>query len=179
MALIAVKAILISDIDKEYKEGDFPANKKGHTCLTYQTVFGMILKILKGANVKASIFLISLLLSSSVFARQYIQCGDRNSWDGAVINLDEDNSTLFMTNGVHLPDEDRVEMLKDLFFDSKDQTHSTFITNQGKIKDYVKVPNNKLGKYSSSFEVIMGHLNTENNYSYERVMYCFSAIYNH
>lgn len=119
----------------------------------------------------------AITFTSSAFARQYIQCGDRTSWDGAVINLNGENSTLFMTNGVHLPDEDRVDMLKDLFFDSQDENHMIY-TTEGKIKDFVKVPVEVIGKYSSSFEVIMGHLNTENGYTRERVMYCFSAIYN-
>lgn len=127
---------------------------------------------------KLSILLILLVISAPAMARQYIQCGVTNSWDGAVINLDGDNSTLFMTNGVHLPDEDRIDLLKDLYFDSKNETHTVYVTDQGKIKDVVKVPNNVIGKYSSSFEVIMGHVNTENGYSRERVMYCFSAIYN-
>ena len=119
-----------------------------------------------------------ITLSSSAFARQYIQCGDSNSWDGAVINLNGENSTLFMTNGVHLPDEDRVDMLKSLYFKGEDNSHAIYETDQGKIKDYVKVPLEVIGKYSSSFEVIMGHLNTDSGYTHERVMYCFSAIYN-
>lgn len=126
---------------------------------------------------KSLLLVLAIVLSSSAFARQYIQCGDRTSWDGAVINLDGDNSTLFMTNGVHLPDEDRVDMLKDLQFEIKDATHSTFVTD-GTVKDYVKVPNDVIGKYSNSFEVIMGHLNTVTGYTRERIMYCFSAIYN-
>lgn len=127
---------------------------------------------------KSLIIILSIVLSSSAFARQYIQCGDRTSWDGAVINLDGENSTLFMTNGVHLPDEDRVDMLKDLFFKGESSSHAIYETNTGRIKDYVKVPLEIIGKYSSSFEVIMGHLNTENGYTRERVMYCFSALYN-
>ncbi len=126
---------------------------------------------------KSLIIILAITLSSSAFARQYIQCGDRTSWGGAVINLNGENSTLFMTNGVHLPDEDRIDMLKDLFLDSQDATHMIY-TTEGRIKDFVKVPNEVIGKYSSSFEVIVGHLNTENGYTRERVMYCFSAIYN-
>lgn len=127
---------------------------------------------------KSVILLFSIVLSSSAFARQYIQCGDSTSWDGAVINLDGENSTLFMTNGVHLPDEDRIEMLKDLFFESEDSTHIIYITNEGTIKETVKIPREIIGKYSNGFEVILGHLNTENGYKLEHVMYCFSAIYN-
>lgn len=124
------------------------------------------------------LIIISLMLVSlNSFARQYIQCADNNSWDRAVVNLNGDNSTLFMTNGVHLPDEDRVEVLKKLTFKEKTLSHHIYVTNSLPIIDVVKVPNDFINVYASNFEVVMGHTNTNNGYTSERTMYCFSALY--
>lgn len=125
---------------------------------------------------KSLIILFSITLSTSVFARQYIQCGDTTSWDGVVINLNDTQSTLFMTNGVHLPDEDRLDFLKDLFYQGNTETHAVFNT-EGEVKEVVSVPLEVIGKFSSSFEVIFDHIRQSDGYSYQRVMYCFSAIY--
>lgn len=125
---------------------------------------------------KISIFLITLLCSQLSFARQYIQCADHHSWDRAVINLDGERSTLFMTNGVHLPDEVRV--LKKLNLVEQNEFSVTYATNEGSIIDRVYIPLLVLNRASQSFEVDMEHINTQNNYSQTRQMGCFSSIYN-
>lgn len=126
---------------------------------------------------KSFFTLLILISSTQLFARQYIQCGTTNSWDGAVINLDGENSTLFMTNGVHLPDEDRVDVLKDLHFDHNSETHAVFVTDTEDVQEVVHVPLSVIGKYSQSFAVTMEHIRLSDGYSYAREMYCFSAIY--
>jgi hypothetical protein len=116
------------------------------------------------------ITLIALLtFSIPAFSRQYIQCGARDSFNGAVINLDGENSSLFMTNGVHLPDEDRSELLKELVFHSEDSQFQNHITT-GDSPIMVSIPQSVIGKYSRSFTVLFSNSNG--------VMYCFSAIYN-
>lgn len=115
------------------------------------------------------ITLIALLIFSlPAFSRQYIQCGARDSFNGAVINLDGDNSSLFMTNGVHLPDSDRVDMIKELVFHSEDTQFQNHITT-GDRAIMVSIPQSVIGKYSSSFSVFFSHNIGE--------MFCFSAIY--
>ena len=126
---------------------------------------------------KLIILITIFTFSIPAFSRQYIQCGDTNSYDGTVINLDGENSTLYMTNGVHLPDADRISRLKSLIFHSQNDHFVNYTTAEGKILDTVSIPAHIIGEYSNSFAVTMSHLNTENGYASERVMYCFSAIY--
>lgn len=121
--------------------------------------------------------LLFLLLSNLVHARQYIQCEDTDSWDHAVINLNNENSTLFLTNRVDAPDEDRIKVLKKLYFEQNTSDHAIFVTKEGEVEDIVKIPLNILNKYSQNFKIILGHKNIESDYSYEREMICFSAIY--
>jgi hypothetical protein len=127
---------------------------------------------------KASIVFLLFLVTSTAFARQYIQCSDLDSWDRAVVNLNGDASTLFMTNGVHLPDDEQINVLKALYFSENTTTHAVFVTDEGSVKDIIKVPLKAIGQYSSYVEVIFAHQNINSGYTYERVMYCFSAIYN-
>ncbi|MGB0452823.1 MAG: hypothetical protein ACPGJV_03840 [Bacteriovoracaceae bacterium] len=126
---------------------------------------------------KIMLFAIVTLLSQIAQARQYIQCADKNSWDRSVVNLDGQASTLFMTNGVHLPDNERVEVLKDLFYKETTQTHEIYITAGHRVIETVKVPLSVIGKSTSNFPVEMGHFDTKYNYSRTRVLYCFSSIY--
>ena len=126
---------------------------------------------------KPIIVLFLLLSITSVFARQYIQCGVRDSFDGLVINLDGENSTIFMTNGVHLPDPDRVEILKPISLFDITQEYHIYQTQEDRIIEQVKIPNDVIGKYSSNFTILMGHKRANDQYFYEREMYCYSAIY--
>ena len=124
-----------------------------------------------------AILLVALLAASlPAFSRQYIQCGSSNSWDRAVVNLNGDQSTLFMTTGLGDPNELRI--LKDLYFDSETDTDLIYKTNQGPIVDYVSVPKSVIGKYSNYFIVSMTLVNTQSGYSSTREMSCYSAIYN-
>ncbi len=125
---------------------------------------------------KIIFLLVTLLTVQIANARQYIQCADYDSWDRAVINLDGEKSTLFMTNGVHLPDEIRV--LKKLNFEGQNDYAAIYATNEGPIIDRVFIPLLVLNRASQSFEVDMEHINTQNNYSQTRQMGCYSAIYN-
>lgn len=116
-----------------------------------------------------------ILFSFSAFSRQYIQCQVVDSWDGAIINLDGEDSTLFLTTGVHLPDEIRV--LKNLAYDSEDEKFVTYVTNEGPTKDSVSIPKSILGKHAQNFSVYFNHSNAEMDIEFGREMICFSAIY--
>ncbi len=118
--------------------------------------------------------LIALLLSTAASARQYIQCADSNSWDRTVINLDGENSTLFMTTGVHDPDELRI--LKDLDFVGTDESFTTYKT-AGVIEETVVIPNESIGVASSYFEVEITLKNTQNQAQRTRSVGCFSSIH--
>lgn len=116
-------------------------------------------------------------MSFSAFSRQYIQCADPNSWDSAVINLDGEHSTLFLTNGVHLPDEQRVEVLKRLYFINDNGVYALFHTNDGPVREYVKIPSAIVNTYSSNFNAVIGLENVENDFRREQTLVCFSALY--
>lgn len=118
-----------------------------------------------------------LLLSTSVFARQYIQCADHNNFERAVVNLDGEQSTLFMTNGVHLPDEQRVEILKGLKQVSSNEDVTIFKTSEGNVEDTVTVPTEIIGEYSNYFKVEFTHTRIDSGYSRSREMICYSALY--
>lgn len=130
----------------------------------------------KGETLKLIILLL-LSISSFAHARQYIQCEDANSWDHAVINLNGENSTLFLTNRVDAPDEDRIKVVKKLFFQTNTNEFAIYNTNEGTVKETVKIPLEVIGKNSSKFNVILSLLATEDNYEAQREMICFSSIY--
>lgn len=119
--------------------------------------------------------LLCVLFSSAASARQYIQCADTHSWDRAVVNLDGENSSLFMTNGVHIPDEVRV--LKKLFWVEEVGDKVKYATNEGKVIEELLIPQDVIGKYSSYFEIQMTLSYRDNSYARTKNMACFSAIY--
>lgn len=116
------------------------------------------------------------VFASEAFSRQYIQCSDYNSWDRVVVNLDGEKSTLFMTNGVHLPPEDQIRILKDLKKYSETATEEVYKTS-GETIDTVIVPKEHIGVASSYFEITLKHENVVRNLSRERQMGCFSSIH--
>lgn len=124
---------------------------------------------------KILIVLLFVILNTSAFARQYIQCAHENSWDRMVINLDGDQSTLFMTSGVHLPDA--VNVLKVLNFIDADQNNHYYETT-GDVYEEIIISNDFINKALSNFEVIIKIIDTKSNYQREAKVSCFSSIYN-
>lgn len=124
------------------------------------------------------LLLIIALISNITFARQYIQCARFSSFDGMVINLNDVQSTLFMTNGVHLPPGDELRVLKNLFFDYEENGFHYYSTDTDDIKDTVKIPSDVIGTYSSSFKVELILTRLDDNYHQTSEFSCFSAIYN-
>jgi hypothetical protein len=130
--------------------------------------------------------LIYLLVLSCSFiqldasARQYIQCALPDTWDRAVINLDGENSTFFMTNGVHLPDEIRV--LKGIELLSEDSEHTVYQTRQEDnqrygIREKISIPSPFINIPANSFDVELTIQRESDGYSQRLTLDCFSALY--
>lgn len=126
---------------------------------------------------KSLLVLMYLVAAQSAFARQYIQCASHNSWDRSVINLDGEKSTLFLTNGVHLPPEDQLRVLKSLYYTSADESFTYYETRDGQILEKVQIPNEVIGQYSDYFEVVMTLTMVSSGYSQDQSLSCYSAIY--
>lgn len=116
-----------------------------------------------------------ITMAFSAQARQYIQCASLDSWDRSVINLDGDESTLFMTNGVHLPDSVRV--LKDLDFQYADDGHHVYSTSGPVIVETIKIPIEIIDQRSQAFEVEFELRRLSDGYTRSFKQSCFSAIY--
>lgn len=121
---------------------------------------------------KTFILTILFSLSTSAFARQYIQCSVlSDSTDVAVVNLQtEMGGTLFLSSGMQNPEDERI--LVNIEFDSiEGQNHIYKVVNQNG-DGRVAVPSNVIGKSSNSLIVDLSFDNYNFQYS------CFSRIYN-
>ena len=121
---------------------------------------------------KTIILALTLSLSTSAFARQYIQCtvsGD--SSDVAVLNLTTVNGgTLFISSGMQNPDDER--LLVNIALEQTQNGKHVYkvVGEQG--EGYVSVPSHVIGKSANSFSVDLTF--AEYSFSYA----CFSRIYN-
>jgi hypothetical protein len=116
-----------------------------------------------------------LILSSLAYGRQYIQCATQNTWDRMVINLDGEKSTLFLTTGVHDPNELRI--LKDLYLQSTGDDFTVYETRDGLVKEEIEIENQYLGRALGYFPVIMTMTKLESGYSQTLELGCFSSIH--
>jgi hypothetical protein len=121
------------------------------------------------------ISLILLTLSTLAFGRQYIQCAHSNSWDRMVINLDGEASTLFLTTGVHDPNELRV--LKDLYLQSEGDDFTVYETRDGAVKEEVEIENQYLNRALGYFPVTFTMTKVDTGYSQTFELGCFSSIH--
>lgn len=123
------------------------------------------------------IILISIisLISFSVFSRQYIQCAFEDSWNRMVVNLDGDQSTLFLTNGLHLPDARN--MLRPLKFENQYSDQTTFRT-EGEIYHRLIINNEDLNVAKSYFTLDILFFDTVKDISEKFTVGCFSSVYN-
>lgn len=122
------------------------------------------------------LLVITLAFFTFSHARQYIQCAHPQTWDRMVINLDGEESSLFLTNGVHLPDEMRV--LKDLYQQSVGDDFHVYETRLGPVKDEVIIETQYIDRALSYFPVQFKMTHIERNYSQSFELSCFSSIYN-
>ena len=117
--------------------------------------------------------ILGLMLSTSAFARQYIQCSTTgDSTDVMVVNLQDEGkqSTLFLSSGMQNPENERV--LVNIDFDKVEGNHTIFKVVGEAGQGSVAVPTEVLGKYSNYFIVELNFADYSYPYS------CFSAIYN-
>ena len=113
-----------------------------------------------------------LSLSTSAYARQYIQCsiiGD--STDVAVVNLQTENGgTLFLSSGMQNPEDERI--LVQIEFDkTENKNHIYKVVNENG-EGKVAVPSEMIGKSSNSLNVDVIFAGFFYQYN------CFSRIYN-
>ena len=121
---------------------------------------------------KTLILALALSLSSSAFARQYIQCsvlGD--STDVAVINLTtEKGGTLFISSGMQNPEDERI-LVKIQFDGIVGKNHLYKVVDENGA-GHVEVPSAAIGKATNFLMVDLVFAGYNIQYS------CFSAIYN-
>ena len=121
---------------------------------------------------KTLILALALSLSTSAFARQYIQCSVMSdSSDVAVVNLTtEKGGTLFLSSGMQNPEDERI--LVNIEFEAiEGQNHIYKVVNENG-QGRVAVPSNVIGKSANSLIVELSF--AEFNFDYN----CFSRIYN-
>lgn len=121
------------------------------------------------------IFLIALSLFTFTHARQYIQCAHPHTWDRMVINLDGEQSKLFLTTGVHQPDEMRV--VKKLSLQTSGEDFSIFVTNEGPVIDEVMIQNEYLNRALRYFTIDFKMTQRGSNYSQSFELGCFSSLH--
>lgn len=121
---------------------------------------------------KNLIVLLALTLSTSAFARQYIQCsvlGD--STDVAVVNLQtEKGGTLFLSSGMQNPEDERILVNIELdMIEGKNHVYKVVNENG---EGQVSVPSDVIGKSSNNLVIDLSFSGINFQYS------CFSRIYN-
>tara|TARA_B100001971_G_C18268046_1_gene596747 strand:- start:195625 stop:195999 length:375 start_codon:yes stop_codon:yes gene_type:complete len=116
-----------------------------------------------------------ILITNISFARQYIQCAHSNSYDRMVINLDGDASTLFLTTGVHDPNELRV--LKDLFLVSSGDDFYHYETRDGLVKEEIIIKSEYIDRALGYFVVDFKMTKLDDNYSQTYEVGCFSSLH--
>jgi hypothetical protein len=120
---------------------------------------------------KSLVLALVLSLSTSAYARQYIQCSTIDTSDVMVLNLQTTKGgTLFLSSGMQNPEDERI--LVDIEFDKIQNNHHIFKVIGEAGAGAVAVPSNVIGKSSNSFMVDLMFANY--NFSYS----CFSRIYN-
>ena len=122
---------------------------------------------------KSLILAFALTLSTSAFARQYIQCSstDRYTTDVAVVNLTTvKGGTLFISSGMQNPEDERVVVK--IAFDKVEGANHVYKLVDAPVEGYVTVPTAAIGKYSNYLAVDLQFGSYFVQYS------CFSAIYN-
>ncbi len=114
------------------------------------------------------VFSLLLLVALNAEARTYIQCAGSAS-DRAVVNVDGENSTLFMTSGVDDPNEIRV--LKKIKQHLETESDIEFLSEDEEL--LVSVPKTAIGNILSYFKVTLTFL--ESDYDYE--LTCYSNVF--
>jgi len=123
--------------------------------------------------------LVLFLGASQAHARQYIQCAADGTFDRMVVNLNGSRSTLFLTDGVHNPDEMRI--LKRIQEVEGTATHAVFeslpMNEQDDVLDRVMIPREWIGKASNSFDIEFQMIERSTGRMGTYSFSCFSSLY--
>ena len=121
---------------------------------------------------KTLFFLLALSLSTSVLARQYIQCAVvGESTDVAVVNLQtEDGGTLFLSSGMQNPEDERI--LVNIKFEIIDGTNHIYKVINENGEGSIAIPSSAIGKSRNDLMIDLVISGLTFQYS------CFSRIYN-
>ena len=121
---------------------------------------------------KTLFFLLALSLSTSVFARQYIQCAVMGeSTDVAVVNLQtEDGGTLFLSSGMQNPEDERI--LVNIKFQMIEGTNHIYKVINENGEGSIEIPSSAIGKSRNDLMIDLVFSGLTFQYS------CFSRIYN-
>ena len=121
---------------------------------------------------KTLFFLLALSLSTSVFARQYIQCAVvGESTDVAVVNLQtEDGGTLFLSSGMQNPEDERI--LVNIKFQMIEGTNHIYKVINENGEGSIEIPSSAIGKSRNDLMIDLVFSGLTFQYS------CFSRIYN-
>lgn len=120
---------------------------------------------------KTTLLALALTFSSSVFARQYIQCNSKDiySTDVGVVNLTSSSGgTLFISSGMQNPEDERT--LVHIEFDKKEK--GKHIYKIVEVDGFLTIPSELVGKKSDYVSVDLTFNSTYVEFS------CFSRIYN-
>lgn len=121
---------------------------------------------------KTLFFLLALSLSTSVLARQYIQCAVvGESTDVAVVNLQtEDGGTLFLSSGMQNPEDERI--LVNIKFQMIEGTNHIYKVINENGEGSIAIPSSAIGKSRNDLMIDLVFSGLKFQYS------CFSRIYN-
>ena len=142
-------------------------------CLTYQTGVGNFLKINKGVMMyRYIILLIIVFFNKSVYSRTYIQCSSITSdSDYIVLNINDTQSTIFMTNGVHRQVE--IRLVKDIYLEEVNDDHYLYFSEDvDNFIEYISIPSNGINEFNNNFKVILRTNNLDTTFS------CFNNLFN-
>jgi hypothetical protein len=121
---------------------------------------------------KTAIAFLLIFTSMTAFARQYIQCSNKDPQytDVMVLNLTSSKSgTLFLSSGMQNPEDERI--LVNISFEKIFQNQHIFRVTSGGVEGSVSIPKMIIGKPSNSFSVSLVFNGYEVGFS------CFSRIY--
>ena len=122
---------------------------------------------------KSLVLALALTLSSTAFARQYIQCGSRDAYstEVAVVNLTTpEYGTAFMSSGMQNPEDER--LLLNIEFDKIEGGNHLYKVVDPRGTGTVKVESKAINKSSDYLLVSIDFAGFGQDYS------CFSRIYN-
>ena len=121
-------------------------------------------------------FSLLFLISQQGFARTYIQCRSLTTSDDLmVVNINKKRSTLFLTNGVHRPDEVRV--VKTISYVGESDTHHIYHSEvSNNVKEVLEVPSNGIEVFNNNFQVTMSLMKIDGSINRIMEFSCFNNI---